>query len=166
MMDIHALFAEAERDGRVGRARKTRLVDARPAVPGEVVVTVIAGEGKETESPPAGAGDMVVRNRSDATGSERYLVSAGRFPERYDGPLGPADADGWRPYRPRGIELRYFIVGDGEGSFRFEAPWGEPMVARPGDAIVRNPADPADTYRVQADAFAATYEIIAPPTRP
>jgi hypothetical protein len=59
--DIHALFATAEAD--VGVARKTRSVDARPAHPGEVIVTTIVGEGKETQSKPADAGDMVVRNR-------------------------------------------------------------------------------------------------------
>jgi hypothetical protein len=164
-MDIHALFTKAEREGRVGRARKSKLVDARPAVAGEVVVTIIAGEGKETQSAAAQAGDMVVRNRSESTGWESYLVTAAHFPELYEGPLGPADGEGWRPYRPRGIELRYFIVADAEGSFSFKAPWGEDMVARPGDAIVRNPKDPADTYRVQADAFAATYEIIEAPAK-
>jgi hypothetical protein len=28
---------------------------------------------------------------------------------------------------------------------------------------VRNPTDPADTYRIAAAAFACTYEIIRPP---
>ena len=42
-MDIHALFEAAEREGRVGVTRKSQEVDARPAVPGEVVVTHIAG---------------------------------------------------------------------------------------------------------------------------
>ena len=49
-----------------------------------------------------------------------------------------------------------------DGSFTFTAPWGEPMVARPGDAIVRSPQDPADTYRIAAAAFACTYEILRP----
>jgi hypothetical protein len=34
------------------------------------------------------------------------------------------------------------------------------MVARPGDAIVRDPQGPADTYRIAAAAFACTYEIL------
>jgi hypothetical protein len=45
-------------------------VDVRPAEPGEVVFTVIAGEGKETASPPAHEGDMVVRDRCPVTGNE------------------------------------------------------------------------------------------------
>jgi hypothetical protein len=160
--DVHALFDQAEREARVGLARKTMAVDARPAQPGEVVVTLIEGEGKETESPPAKAGDMVVRNRCPATGNEEILVAAAKFAERYEGPTGPADASGWRPYRPRGVPMRYLIVDEAEGAFVFTAPWGEPMVARPGDAIVRNPQDPADTYRIAAAAFACTYEIVQP----
>jgi hypothetical protein len=158
--NVHAMFDQAERDGRVGLARKTRPVDVRAAQSGEVVVTVITGEGKETQSPPAQPGDMVVRNRCPETGNEEILVSAAKFAERYEGPLGPADAAGWQPYRPRGIEMAYFVVRAADGTFTFTAPWGEPMVARPGDAIVRDPRDPADTYRIAAAAFACTYEIL------
>jgi hypothetical protein len=158
--DVHAMFDQAERDGRVGLARKARPVDVRPAQPGEVVATVIAGEGKETQSPPAQPGDLVVRNRCPETGNEEILVSAAKFAERYEGPLAPADAAGWQPYRPRGIEMAYFVVRAADGTFTFTAPWGESMVARPGDAIVRDPRDPADTYRIAAAAFACTYEIL------
>jgi hypothetical protein len=158
--DVGALFDAAERDGRVGRARKTKAVDVRPARPGEIVVTVILGEGKETQSPPAEAGDLVVRNRCAATGNEEFLVKAAKFAERYEGPAGPADAGGWRAYRPRGIELLYVVVRNSDGGFTFTAPWGEAMIAHPGDAIVRNPADVKDTYRVAAAAFDCTYEVI------
>jgi len=160
--DVHALFDEAEQAGRVGLARKTKPVEARPAEPGEVVVTVIGGEGKETESPPAEAGDMVVRNRCPATGNEAYLVKAAKFAERYEGPIEAGGDDGWQPYRPRGVEMKYLIVRDADGSFTFTAPWGEPMVAHPGDAIVRSPADPSDTYRIAAVSFGCTYEILQP----
>jgi hypothetical protein len=161
-VDVHDLFDQAEREARVGLARKTMQVDARPARSGEVVVTIIAGEGEETRSPPAKPGDMVVRNRCPATGDEEILVEAARFTQRYDGPEGQADATGWQPYRPRGTEMRYFVVRAEDGDFTFTAPWGEPMVARPGDAIVRDPQNPADTYRIAAAAFACTYEILEP----
>jgi hypothetical protein len=120
--DVHAMFDQAERDGRVGLARKTRPVDVRAAEPGEVVVTEIAGEGKETQSPPAQAGDRVVRNRCPETGNEEILVGAAKFAERYEGPLGPADGAGWQPYRPRGIEMAYFVVRAADGTFTFTAP--------------------------------------------
>jgi hypothetical protein len=160
--DVHALFEQAERDARVGLARKTRPVDVRPAEPGEIVVTVIAGEGKETQSAPAQPGDVVVRNRCPATGNEEILVGAAKFAERYDGPTGPAGADSWLPYRPRGVEMLYFVVRSEEGPFSFIAPWGEAMIAKPGDAIVRDPNNPKDTYRIAAAAFACTYEILRP----
>ncbi len=161
-VDVQALFARAEQDGRVGTARKIKPVDARPAKPGEVVDTVIAGEGKETRSPPAEAGDMVVRNRCEATGDEEILVKAAKFAQRYEGPIGAAGADGWLPYRPRGVEMRYLTLGEEEGPFSFIAPWGEPMVAMPGDAIVQDPDNATDTYRIAAGAFACTYEVIEP----
>lgn len=161
--DARALFSAADQAGRVGVARKTRPVDARPAVPGEVIVTLIAGEGEETRSKPAAAGDWVVRNRCPVTGDEQYLVKAAKFAERYAGPMGPAGAGGWQEFQPRGPELRYFIVGDGEGAFMFPAPWGEAMVARPGDVIVQDPGRTTDTYRVARDSFGCTYEVLAAP---
>lgn len=162
-MDVPSLFATAQREGRVGLARKSKLIDARPATPGEIVVSVIAGEGEETRSKPAEAGDMVVRNRCEVTGHEQYLVKAGSFAQRYEGPLGAAGAEGWTPYRPRGVDMLYVIVREADGRFTFTAPWGEPMVARPGDAIVRDPHDATDTYRVARDAFSCTYAIITAP---
>jgi hypothetical protein len=161
--DAHALFAAAEAAGRVGTARKTKPVDARPARAGEVVVTHIADEGKETQSKPAETGDWVVRNRCPETGNETYLVKAETFAERYEGPLGAADTAGWSPYRPRGPEMRYLVVRPEDGAFAFIAPWGEKMVAKPGDVIVRNPADAKDTYRVAVASFACTYEIVRAP---
>ena len=161
--DVLALFAKAESERRVGVARKSRLVDARPARSGEVIVTVIAGEGEETRSKPAEAGDWVVRNRCQETGNEQYLVKAAKFADRYGGPLGEPDANGWRDFRPRVRKMRYFIVGSEEGTFHFTAPWGEPMIARPGDAIVQDIDDPSDTYRVAAISFECTYEILEAP---
>jgi hypothetical protein len=161
--DVHALFDLAEAAGRVGITRKSKPVDVRPAKPGEVVVTIIAGEGEETRSRPAEAGDRVVRNPCPATGNEEYLVKAAKFAERYDGPFGDAEESGWSIFRPRGKEMRYFILSAEDGAFTFTAPWGEPMIARPGDAIVRDPNDRADTYRVAGASFDCTYEVVVKP---
>ena len=162
-LDVNALYAEAESAGRVGLARKAQLVDARAAAEGEVVVTYIAGEGKESQSKPAAPGDMVVRNRSAATGNEEYLVEAEVFRERYEGPLGPAEAGGWQAYRPRGADMHFVVFRDADCPFTFIAPWGEEQTARPGDVLIRNPAKPEDTYRVAKAAFEGTYQIIKPP---
>lgn len=160
------LFARADDSAAIGLARKTKLIDARPAAEGEVIVTLIAGEGEETRSKPAEPGDMVVRNRCEATGNEQQLVKAEKFTQRYGAPLGLADSMGWRPYRPAAIDMLYVVVTEEDGSFTFTAPWGEPMIARPGDVLVRDPADPMDTYRIAAAAFACTYEIVRPAKRP
>ena len=172
-VDVGALFDRAEAAGRVGVARKTALVDGRAARPGEIVVTVIKGEGKETQSPPAAAGDWVVRNRCPETGNEEILVRAATFAQRYDGPIGGpigvptggADAEGWLTWHPRGNPMRFVAVGDSDGAFRFTAPWGEAMVARPGDLIVQNPDSAKDTYRIARAAFGCTYEVMVEPRR-
>jgi hypothetical protein len=152
------MMADAEARGLVLRAKKTKPVDARPARDGEVVVTVIAGEGKETQN-TAGAGDWVVRNRSTA-GREEYIVKADKFRERYESTGKPATKDGWREFRPLGKVVRFFVVKPEHGEFTFTAPWGEPMVAKPGDAIVQDPTRPDDIYRVAAASFACTYDVV------
>jgi hypothetical protein len=164
-VDIVAYFRQAQGTRGAGLARKTQLVDARPATPGEIIVTVIRGEGVETRSPPAGLGDMVVRNRCPETGNEEILVPRESFSQRYDRPSGAAGADGWLPYRPRGVQMRFVIVADVDGEFAFVAPWGETMVARPGDSIVQDLNDPSDSYRIARAAFACTYEVLQNPQR-
>lgn len=56
--------------------------------------------------------------------------------------------------------MGYFTVPKSVGSFQFKAPWGEMMQARPGDAIVQDPEDAKDTYRVAEAAFKCTYEVV------
>ena len=163
-IDVIAYFEKARAEGRDGIARKTRTVDVRPSTPGEVIVTTIRGEGKETQSAPANPGDMVVRNRCPETGNEEILVVADSFSRRYEGPIG-SGTDGWLPYRPRGIQMRFVVVAEQDGQFSFIAPWGERMVARPGDAIVQDPDNAKDTYRVAKAAFACTYEVVREPQR-
>ncbi len=163
--DVVALMARASTAGRVGAARKTRPVDARPARPGEVVVTLIRGEGVETRSRPAREGDWVVRNRCEETGNEEYLVSAATFAERYRCSPPTGDAAGWRECHPRGKTVRFLILEPEEAPFRFRAPWGEEMVARAGDALVQDPDREDDVYRVAKASFTCTYQVTTPPGR-
>jgi hypothetical protein len=158
--DVVALVDRARAAGSAGLARKSKAVDARPARVGEVIVTVIAGEGKETRSHPAAAGDWVVRNRIAETGDEQYLVDGGEFQERYRLSDQPPGTDGWRKATPLGQPVRYVVVSPEQGEFTFEAPWGETMVARPGDAIVQDHDNPRNTWRVAAAAFAESYEML------
>jgi hypothetical protein len=80
LVDINAFFQKASGRGGEGLARKTKTVDVREATPGEVIVTILKGEGKETQSPPAKTGDMVVRNRCLESGNEEFLVPARNSP--------------------------------------------------------------------------------------
>jgi hypothetical protein len=66
-------------------------------------------------------------------------------------------------YHPRGVEMRFVVVAEEDGAFTFVAPWGETMVARPGDAIVQDLKNQSDTYRIAKAAFACTYEVISSP---
>jgi hypothetical protein len=157
--EMVALMAQAQMDGRLKIARKTKLVDARPARVGEVIVTVIAGQGQETTSKPAAAGDQVVRNRCLPTGNEQYLVAAAKFAGKYEPTGGAADAEGWKEYRPVGSDMRVLLLAADTAPFTFTAPWGEPMVARGGDAILQDPQDARDVYRVERASFDCTYEV-------
>jgi hypothetical protein len=164
-IDVIAYFEKARAEGRDGIARKTRTVDVRPSTPGEVIVTTIRGEGKETQSAPANPGDMVVRNRCPETGNEEILVAAGNFVKRYESPIEPAGVDGWVPYRPQGVPMRFVVVRELDGEFTFIAPWGEKMIARPGDVIVQDVGNAKDTYRIQKAAFACTYAVERQPSK-
>lgn len=157
--EVVALITKASAESRVRFARKVRPVDARPAKAGEVVVTVIKDEGKETQSKPAKAGDWVVRNRCPQTGNEEYLVGGDKFAGRYEATGTPVAADGWREFRPVGKRLRFVVLRPADGPFSFTAPWGEAMVARPGDAIVQDPEDEKDVYRVAKASFECTYQV-------
>lgn len=163
--DVLAYFQKAQQARGAGVARKTKPVDARRAKQGEIVVTVIKGEGEETRSAPAKAGDMVVRNRCAETGNEEILVSAAAFKKRYEGPPERKDAEGWDEYRPRGVEMNFIVVPEQEKGFAFIAPWGERMVARAGDLILQNPEKPEETYRIARMAFDCTYEVVKEPAK-
>jgi hypothetical protein len=162
-VDAATYFIEALRADRTGEAQKTRPVDARPARAGEIIVTVIRGDGIETRSKPAAAGDWVVRNRCPVTGNEEYLIAADRFPSRYGPERSAPDAQGWREFHPLGKRMEFAIVAATDGEFTFLAPWGERMIARPGDAIVRDPDNHKDIYRIYSLSFECTYAVVRSP---
>jgi hypothetical protein len=160
LSEVMTLMAKATSAGRTKTARKTRPVDARPATVGEIVVTMIKGEGQETKSRPAKEGDFVVRNRCPETGNEEYLVSADKFADRYKKTAAPLSSSVWQEFEPAGKDVRFILLEANEAPFSFVAPWGEPMVARAGDAIVQDPKDEKDVYRVARAAFDCTYEVV------
>ncbi len=161
-LDQGALMDVARKNDLVGTALKNKEVDARPALPGEIVITFIKGQGVENRSKPAEEGDWVVRNRCDETGNEEVLVKAKYFPQKYGKAISSSDASGYSAFKPKSSEMNYFIVPDEWGAFNFKAPWGDTVVALPGDAIVQVDADESDVYRVPGPAFECSYEVVVP----
>ena len=159
VQDRSQLFADA--GNHTGVARKTRDVLARPAVPGEIVVTLIRGEGEETRSKPAEAGDWVVQNICDATGNEEILVKKTTFTRRYGSALTPPDSGNRQRFRPQGEPMDYLVITQ-EKPFVIIAPWGEKQRVMKGDVLLRSRQDLQDSYRIQKAAFDCTYQVITP----
>lgn len=157
--DRYQLFQEGS--DHLGVARKTFNVLARPAIPGEIIVTVIRGEGEETRSKPAEKGDWVVKNLCEATGNEEILVKKAKFAQRYGEALTPPDNRNWQKFRPQGEPMDYLVITE-KKPFAIVAPWGEKQRVMPGDILLRSQKDLQDSYRIQKVAFDCTYQIIKP----
>lgn len=162
-----AYFTQAQQAGITGVAIKTKPVLARPAKEGEIITTIIKGEGVETVSEPAKAGDWVVQNICPETGNEEILVRKAKFAQRYNTAekseinLAPYPSD-YQPFTPKGIEMNYFIVPESTPPFAMRAPWGELQRFQSGDAVVQSKTDHQDVYRIQKAAFECTYTILKP----
>ncbi|OAT46532.1 hypothetical protein M997_2013 [Proteus hauseri ATCC 700826] len=158
-------FAQAQQTGITGLAIKTKPVLARQAQEGEVITTVIKGEGVETISAPAKQGDWVVQNICPETGNEEILVRKEKFAQRYNAVEQSkakinSNTNQYQPFIPKGVEMNYFIVPDSTPAFVMKAPWGELQRFQSGDAVVQSTTDSQDIYRIQKSAFECTYTII------
>jgi hypothetical protein len=151
-MNIAERFAEAVRAGKVRHYRKKQTVAIRPAVPNEVVETVIDGERETVNT--ARAGDYVVRGAK----GEHYVISPETKAERYGGPIGGPQADGFRDYKAKGDVYAFQYEGD---TFTFVAPWGENMIVNPGDYIGATEIGSDQIYRIEKSAFADSYVEVA-----
>lgn len=160
-------FTQAQQAGITGIAIKTKPVLARPAKEGEIITTIIKGEGVETVSEPAKKGDWVVQNICPETGNEEILVRKAKFAQRYNTAekseinLASYPSD-YQPFTPQGVEMNYFIVPDSTPPFVMKAPWGELQRFQSGDAVVQSTTDNQDVYRIQKAAFECTYTILKP----
>jgi len=105
------------------------------------VVTTTA-DGKETQN-TAEVGDIIM---SGATG-ENYVIKAAKLPKLYNGTVGK---DIYPEQSPRQVALY-----SGE-PVTFKAPWGEDMVIKPGDYLVKDPANNG-YYRIAKVEFEKTY---------
>lgn len=120
-----------------------RLSYAINRVEGLRVPTIVAGE-KETSN-TAKKGDIIV---SGPLG-EKYVIRKEKFAKLYVGNIGG-------PVTPE-QGTRMVAKYDGNTTLDFRAPWGDPMIAKPGDWIVRE-SDGKGYYRIAKIVFDVTYE--------
>ena len=137
--------------------KKYKNIYARRAKPGEEVQTITA-DGLETIN-RAGANDFVVKNQTGA--GEVYVMDKKKFTDRYV--FFKRGDDGFDEYLPKGkiiaLELTTGVLQQLglPDEFVFEAPWGEPMVAKKGDYIACPPGG-SEAYRIARKEFFETYQ--------
>jgi hypothetical protein len=156
---MHRLLPVIRDEGR--HYRKFQRVHARPAVEGEVVISV-TDAGEETRN-TAARGDMVVRNLTEA--QEEYLVDPKKFADLYC-EVAAVDKS-WKLFDPigeiRAIEISRNVtslLGVGE-EFFLMAPWGTEQVAMEGDFLVAPLPDLDEVYRIARSEFDQTYRLTA-----
>lgn len=145
------MFVAAVAAGLTLKFEKFATIKARSAAEGEVIDTIIDGVKETTNT--ANTGDMV------ATGpkGEEYIIPAAKFGKLYEA----TTEDGI--YKAKGV-VEAMVVPADTPAFTFPAPWGEEMIAEPGDMICASAADsfdPEKVYRIEKGAFAATYRLMA-----
>jgi len=109
------------------------------------VVTVLP-DGKETQN-TAAKGDIILSGVS----REKYVVKAAKFPKLDVGGIGKSVTPEQTP--------RMVARWTSNQTITFRAPWGEEMVLKAGDYVVRE-ADGNGYYRIAKAEFERTYERI------
>ena len=107
------------------------------------VVTVLP-DGKETQN-VAAKDDIIMCGPS----KEKYVVKAAKFPKLYEGKIGG------KVYPEQGDRMvaRY----TGKDTITFRASWGEDMVLKQGDYVVR---EASGYYRIAKAEFEKTYNPV------
>lgn len=120
--------------------KMTPMTFARNTVPGLRVVTITA-DGKETEN-TANEGDVIMSGPS----GEQYVIKGPKFDKLYT-----ENPDGTRipEQSPRQVS-KY----EGTEEITFTAPWGESMILKPGDYLVK---DGDGYYRIAKTEYEQTY---------
>ena len=111
----------------------------------KVVITVLP-DGKETKN-VANIGDIIVSGVS----GEKYVIRAEKFSRLYVGKIGETVT----PEQSERTVARY----TGAKTLTFTAPWGENMILKTGDYVVRE-SDGSSFYRIAKAEFEKTYEPI------
>lgn len=109
------------------------------------VITILP-DGKETKN-IANIGDIIVSGIS----GEKYVIRAEKFSRLYVGKIGETVT----PEQSERMVAHY----TGAKPITFTAPWGENMILKPGDYVVRE-SDGNGYYRIAKAEFEKTYEPI------
>lgn len=110
----------------------------------QMPVATITSDGKETQN-TAEPNDIIISGPS----KEKYVIKAAKFPKLYVGQIGG-------PIHPE-QGPRNVAVYTGADIVNFTAPWGENMVLKPGDYLVKE-AD-GKYYRIAKKEYEMTYNL-------
>jgi len=148
--DMKNYFLGFVTNGDTSIHRKNATVQARKAIEGEEIVTVIDGE-EETRN-TAKAGDVVVKGVKE----EEYILEGENFSSRYEGPdLTDEYQEGFKAV---GKVQAYTYPGK---PFKFTAAWGESMICNTGDVLCapyKSDLSIDEVYRIEKEAFGESYE--------
>ena len=107
----------------------------------QMPVVTITSDGKETQN-VAEPNDIIMSGPS----RENYVVKAAKFPKLYQGKLGDVVVPEQGP--------RMVALYTGQQPITFTASWGEQMVLKPGDYLVK---DGDNYYRIAKVEYEQTY---------
>lgn len=108
----------------------------------EMPVDTITSDGKETQN-VAAPGDIIMSGPS----KENYVLKAAKFSKLYQGEIGQTVTPEQNP--------RMVAVYTGKDIVHFMAPWGESMVLKPGDYLVKDGDN--GYYRIARAEYKQTY---------
>ena len=108
----------------------------------ETPVVTITSDGKETQN-VAQPNDIIMSGPS----KENYVVKGAKFPKRYQGEIGQTVVPEQGP--------RMVAAYTGKDMVNFQAPWGESMVLKPGDYLVKD--GDQGYYRIAKVEYEQTY---------
>lgn len=128
---------------------KITPVKARPAVPGEKVITKLSDGHIETENPNIKQGDMLITNPT----GEQYVIGKTKFEEKY---YSTPDKNGF--YRPKPSPQKFLYLPE---DIVFVASWGEDQHMRTGSFINITNLD-KDIYGIGREEFLKTYHQCTP----
>lgn len=108
----------------------------------QMPINTITSDGKETQN-VAEQNDIVMSGPS----REQYVIKSNKFAKLYVGQIGGPI---YPEQSPRNVALY-----NGQTAVNFTAPWGESMVLKPGDYLVKEAE--GKYYRIAKNEYEMTY---------